>query len=84
MSARLIISDSGGIQGESIALGVKCLILRNNTEWTVTLKENGGSSVLVGNSIEKVRSEYQKALKEDYSDTVPPLWDGQTAGRCLT
>jgi UDP-N-acetylglucosamine 2-epimerase (non-hydrolysing) len=42
MSARLIISDSGGIQGESIVLGVKCLILRNNTEWTVTLIENGG------------------------------------------
>ena len=83
MSARLIISDSGGIQGESIALGVKCLILRNSTEWTVTLPENGGSSVLVGNEIEKIRKEYRRALNEEFTGIVPELWDGKTAGRCL-
>jgi len=83
MTARLIISDSGGIQGESIALGVKCLILRNNTEWVVTLKENGGSSVLVGNSPDNIRKEYRKALNEEFSGEVPQLWDGQTADRCL-
>jgi UDP-N-acetylglucosamine 2-epimerase (non-hydrolysing) len=83
MTARLIISDSGGIQGESVALGVRCLIVRNNTEWAVTLKENGGSSVLVGNSIENVRREYGKALNEEFSGELPPLWDGNTAERCL-
>lgn len=83
MSARLIISDSGGIQGESVALGVKCLILRNNTEWTVTLKENGGSSVLVGNEIENIRKEYRLALGEDSVGSIPELWDGKTAERCL-
>ncbi len=83
MTARLIISDSGGIQGESIALGVKCLILRNNTEWIVTLLENGGSSVLVGNEIENIRKEYRRALEEEFSGSAPELWDGKAAERCL-
>ena len=84
MSARLIISDSGGIQGESIALGVKCLILRNNTEWTVTLKEHGGSSVLVGNAVENIRKEYGIALEDDKAGKVPEFWEGKAAERCLT
>jgi UDP-N-acetylglucosamine 2-epimerase (non-hydrolysing) len=83
MTARLIISDSGGIQGESVALGIKCLILRNNTEWVVTLKENGGSSVLVGNEIENIRKEYRLALDEEFVGNLPELWDGKTAERCL-
>ncbi len=83
MSARLIISDSGGIQGESIALKVKCLILRNNTEWTVTLKENGGSSVLVGNDVKNIRKEYRIAVEDVFSGSVPDFWDGRTADRCL-
>ena len=83
MSARLIISDSGGIQGESIALKVKCLILRNNTEWTVTLKENGGSSVLVGNDVKNIRKEYRFAVVDVFSGSVPDFWDGRTADRCL-
>ena len=83
MSAKLILTDSGGLQGESVALGVRCLILRNNTEWTVTLKEHGGSSVLVGNSIERIRKEYRNVMDESFQGKLPELWDGETAGRCL-
>jgi len=83
MSARLIISDSGGIQGESNSLGVKCLILRNNTEWTVTLKEFGGTNVLVGNEVENIRKEYDLAMEDNKVGKVPEFWEGRAAERCL-
>jgi UDP-N-acetylglucosamine 2-epimerase (non-hydrolysing) len=47
------------------------------------LKENGGSSVLVGNDIENIRKEYRLALADDFVGNVPELWDGKTAERCL-
>jgi len=83
MTARMLLTDSGGMQGESLVLGIDCLVLRENTEWTVALKEHGGSCLLVGNRADQVREGYRAALKERFKGRVPEYWDGKTAGRCL-
>jgi len=82
-SARLAITDSGGLQEECTVLGTPCLTLRNNTERPVTLRENNGTSILVGNDIVKITNEFYKALKIEKKPYRPPLWDGHTAERCL-
>lgn len=83
MGARLMLTDSGGLQEECTVLGTPCLTLRRNTERPVTLKEHGGASVLVGNHIERIKSEYQIALAQERKPERPPMWDGKTAERCL-
>lgn len=83
MDATIMLTDSGGLQEECTILGTPCLTLRWNTERPITLKENGGACVLVGNNIERIREEYQIAINEDRKPVRPPLWDGQAATRCL-
>lgn len=83
MDAKIILTDSGGLQEESTVLGTPCLTLRWNTERPVTLKEYGGASVLVGNNVERIRKEYLETLKSNRKPVRPELWDGKTAGRCL-
>ncbi len=84
MDASIMLTDSGGLQEECTILGTPCLTLRWNTERPITLKEHGGASVLVGNNVGRIREEYQVILKEDRKPIRPELWDGMTAGRCLT
>jgi len=83
MTAKLFLTDSGGLQEECTVLGTPCLTMRWNTERPVTLKEHGGASVLVGNNVERIREEYQKALAQTRKALRPELWDGKTAERCL-
>jgi UDP-N-acetylglucosamine 2-epimerase (non-hydrolysing) len=83
MSARIMLTDSGGLQEESCVLGTPCLTLRWNTERPVTLREHGGASVLVGNNVEKIRKEYRETLTMDRRPTRPELWDGKTAQRIV-
>jgi UDP-N-acetylglucosamine 2-epimerase (non-hydrolysing) len=80
--ARLVLTDSGGIQEETTVLGVPCLTLRENTERPVTLSE--GTNVLVGNDTDRILEEAQRVLdggKE--SRRVPELWDGKAAERIV-
>ena len=84
MSARIMLTDSGGLQEECCVLGTPCLTLRWNTERPVTLKEHGGASVLVGNAIEKIRNAYQQTLSEERRPVRPKLWDGRTAERVVS
>jgi UDP-N-acetylglucosamine 2-epimerase (non-hydrolysing) len=83
MEAKIMLTDSGGLQEECTVLGTPCLTLRWNTERPITLREHGGASVLVGNNISRIRKEYQNTLKLNRAPERPELWDGNTAGRCL-
>lgn len=83
MGARIMLTDSGGLQEECTILGTPCLTLRWNTERPITLRENGGASVLVGNNVERIREEYRYTLTQERHPIRPEFWDGQTAKRCI-
>lgn len=76
--ARLVITDSGGIQEETTYLNIPCLTLRPNTERPITISQ--GTNRLV--SVEMLVSQVQKALAGDWPTGLQPeLWDGKTASR---
>ena len=83
MGAKLMLTDSGGLQEECCVLGTPCLTLRWNTERPVTLKEHGGASMLVGNNVKKIRNAYQEVLCSQRTPQRPELWDGHTAERIV-
>jgi len=83
IGAKIMLTDSGGLQEECCILGTPCLTLRWNTERPITLRENGGASVLVGNNIERIRQEYYHTLMLDRIPSQPELWDGKTADRIV-
>jgi UDP-N-acetylglucosamine 2-epimerase (non-hydrolysing) len=83
MGARIVFTDSGGLQEECCVLGTPCLTLRWNTERPVTLREHGGVSVLVGNNLIRIREEYNKIIRTGRVPSRPELWDGQTADRIV-
>ena len=80
--ARLVLTDSGGLQEETTALKIPCLTLRENTERPVTIEM--GTNVLVGTNPEKiVKASFEILGNSNYSENakIPPLWDGKTAER---
>jgi UDP-N-acetylglucosamine 2-epimerase (non-hydrolysing) len=78
--ARLILTDSGGLQEESTALGVPCLTLRENTERPITVEQ--GSNLVVGTDPVRITQEVDRALDgQGKKGRVPALWDGRTAQR---
>lgn len=83
MGAKIMLTDSGGLQEECTVLGTPCLTMRWNTERPITLKEHGGASVLVGNNIERISKEFDIALLKKRIPHRPELWDGHAAERCL-
>jgi len=83
MSAKVLFTDSGGLQEESCVLGTPCITLRYSTERPVTLTENGGLSTLTGNSIDNIRTAYQHAKAHPSQASRPPLWDGKAAERIV-
>ena len=80
--ARLVLTDSGGIQEETSALGIPCLTLRENTERPVTVTM--GTNIIVGTDPEKIIAAAFNSLDDHLKKAVSiPLWDGQTADRIL-
>ncbi len=79
-SARLVLTDSGGLQEETTALGVPCLTLRDSTERPITVTE--GTNVVVGVDPDRILAEAGRALAAPPPATGrPALWDGQAAPR---
>ncbi len=83
MRARVVITDSGGLQEECCVLGTPCVVLRNTTERPITLKDNGGTCVLAGNSPPAIAQAVDRALTNVRSPSRPPLWDGHSAERIV-
>jgi len=80
--AALVLTDSGGLQEETTALGVPCITLRDNTERPVTVDE--GSNVLVGTDPARILAEVHKVLRgQGKHGCRPALWDGLAAQRIV-
>jgi len=81
-SARVVLTDSGGVQDETTVLGVPCITLRNNTERPITLSE--GTNVLGHTTREGILGAYAALRREPCSARVPPFWDGNAALRVVS
>ena len=78
----LALTDSGGIQEETTALGVPCLTLRENTERPITISQ--GTNLLVGTDPEKIVSAARDVISgKGKAGRIPPLWDGHAAQRIV-
>jgi UDP-N-acetylglucosamine 2-epimerase (non-hydrolysing) len=78
--ARLVLTDSGGLQEETTALGVPCLTLRENTERPITVSE--GTNQLVGTDPKKIRAAAEAVLAgKGKPGRIPEGWDGRAGER---
>ncbi len=77
--AAVVLTDSGGLQEETTALGIPCLTMRHNTERPITVEM--GSNTLVGNKSDDILAAYQHKKKTSKKGTIPPMWDGKSAQR---
>ena len=81
-AARLVLTDSGGIQEETTALGIPCLTLRENTERPITVEL--GTNTIVGTDPRRITEAALVALNSKAKPwSLPPLWDGHTADRIV-
>jgi UDP-N-acetylglucosamine 2-epimerase (non-hydrolysing) len=77
--ARLVLTDSGGVQEETTVLGVPCLTLRDTTERPITITE--GTNSVVGRDPELIRAGFARILTEGVPPRRPALWDGHASDR---
>ncbi len=82
MHARLVLTDSGGIQEETTILGIPCLTLRDNTERPVTIRQ--GTNKVIGNAPERIVAEVRHIISSSVLvRRIPELWDGHAARRIV-
>jgi len=79
--ARVVVTDSGGIQEETTCLGVPCVTVRDNTERPVTL--HYGTNTLGGTRRDSIRTAIRQQLSRVYKKVVPDMWDGKAASRIV-
>lgn len=77
--AEVVLTDSGGLQEETTALGIPCVTIRENTERPVTITM--GSNVLAGTRPDGILKAYRTARQKGNTGTIPPYWDGKAAER---
>jgi UDP-N-acetylglucosamine 2-epimerase (non-hydrolysing) len=82
-AARIVLTDSGGIQEETTALGVPCLTLRDNTERPITAEL--GTNRILGTNPDRILSAVTEVIENGHrlSARVPDLWDGRAAVRIV-
>ena len=80
--SRLVLTDSGGIQEETTALGVPCITMRENTERPITIEK--GTNILGGNQGASIWLAVKNLMKAGgKSGAIPDLWDGKAAQRIV-
>ena len=80
--AAVVLTDSGGLQEETTALGIPCITIRENTERPITVEE--GSNVLVGTDPIRIIAEVRKILRgKGKQGRRPNMWDGKAAERIV-
>lgn len=78
--ARLVLTDSGGIQEETTALGIPCITLRNSTERPITVEE--GSNTIAGQDPHIIMQIFDDIMRNGgKAGRIPELWDGHAATR---
>jgi UDP-N-acetylglucosamine 2-epimerase (non-hydrolysing) len=81
-NARMVITDSGGMQVETTILGIPCLTLLDHPVWPITHEK--GTNILVGSDCQKLKEEAFKILSgKGKKGSIPELWDGETAERIV-
>jgi UDP-N-acetylglucosamine 2-epimerase (non-hydrolysing) len=82
MHARMVFTDSGGLQEETTVLGVPCITLRSNTERPITCEE--GTNQLVGSDKERILKAARRVLDGSFAGgRIPEKWDGKAAERIV-
>lgn len=80
MHAAVVLTDSGGVQEETTALGIPCLTFRKNTERPVTISQ--GTNRLIGADPTRILPEVERTLKDPPGvEEGPPMWDGRAGER---
>ncbi|MGL4564385.1 MAG: UDP-N-acetylglucosamine 2-epimerase, partial [Halioglobus sp.] len=80
--ASVVLTDSGGIQEETTALGVPCITLRENTERPITVEQ--GTNTVVGTDPDRIFACYADIMSRGgKAGRVPELWDGKAAERIV-
>ncbi len=77
--ARMVLTDSGGVQEETTALGVPCLTLREETERPITITE--GTNILVGLDPQRIVETATRVMTDPPAKRCPELWDGKAGDR---
>lgn len=81
-NAKVVLTDSGGIQEETTALGVPCITLRENTERPITIVE--GTNTIVGSDPDKIIEAFNDVMSSGgKAGRVPEYWDGKAAERIV-
>jgi UDP-N-acetylglucosamine 2-epimerase (non-hydrolysing) len=83
MNARMVITDSGGMQVETTILGIPCLTMLDHPVWPITHEK--GTNILVGSDCQKLKEEAFKILSgKGKKGSIPELWDGKAAERIVS
>jgi UDP-N-acetylglucosamine 2-epimerase (non-hydrolysing) len=80
-NAKLVVTDSGGVQEETTCLGIPCVTLRENTERPVTIEQ--GTNILAGVKKDGIRRAVRQQLNARPGTSIPEKWDGKSAARIL-
>lgn len=79
--ARVVVTDSGGIQEETTCLGVPCVTVRENTERPVTVLH--GTNIIAGTTAPRIKAAIRQQLESPRQGVVPERWDGRAAPRIV-